>query len=948
MCKRLVFAILSCFVLSLQTIVAQSDSICLSGRVIDAISEVPIENADVVLVKPDSTIVSRGKTIDWCKKYGVTDGPVLITYNILVPNPGRYIIRVTAQNYECQSVNIEIPEKQYGKRPTDWEVADIALEKDFLLDEVIVQTSKVLLVNKGDTVEYNASAFQLAEGSMLDALISQLPGVRLTENGQIFVNEQYVSSLLVNGQDFFKGNPMVALKNLPAYTVNKVKAYHREDKSDYLIKRDSIEHLGDELVLDVALKKEYHESWLANAELGYGSDNRYVGRLFGMRLSDKQRLTAFANLNNIGEMRQPGENVESSAEFIPQQPITEYSGGMDYFIDLGKKRTYSTVLTAVHHNEDAQTEVASNSTAADLLTYSRSRTTTESHSTEVSWRNLLGLPFKKLYSEFTFGAEYGKTHHNGMSQNAELNRLPYEAQRLAALDSVFAENASMNLMQTLINRYAESTREKTERRHLVASGQAKWKDPLLGNPMSLYAEVNYEHGEMDGVSQYTLRSYPVPVYLNRVRNDVSGQHDLNAMAQVQYEYRLPRNLKLFASYKVSTEHTSSDRSIDTISVVPESEIIPLLAADMNNSYERTFHRFTHLPQLQLHYLSPRWLMSLHMPVKIANVKYSEHRRSGDASQPERHYVAFEPILNINGNNGLAATCSYRAEEPLMQYLTGLQDNHDPLHIMVAGTDLKNKGIYTATLNYSKTKSSKVRTIGIAGIFTATQNDVTLQRLYDQYTGVTTYLPKNVNGNNTISFRGSFSQAIDNAKHFFPEIITQLNLAQTVGYSGYSSDGVSLRVAMKTLNLAQQLGVKYQSGSIALRLFSRGEWLHGVSSLDTYSNINIRRFRYAFTAVTPLVWDIQLSADCSLYTIHGYEDASMNTKSFVLNATLSRSFLRSKALTVKVTGFDLLNNCRNIQQSFNAYGRVETWRNVMHRYAMLHLIYRFNKLPKKQE
>jgi hypothetical protein len=39
------------------------------------------------------------------------------------------------------------------------------------LKEVVVQATKVKFYLNGDTIVYNADAFQLAEGSMLDALI---------------------------------------------------------------------------------------------------------------------------------------------------------------------------------------------------------------------------------------------------------------------------------------------------------------------------------------------------------------------------------------------------------------------------------------------------------------------------------------------------------------------------------------------------------------------------------------------------------------------------------------------------------------------------------------------------------------------------------------------------------------------------------------------------------
>ena len=73
-----------------------------------------------------------------------------------------------------------------------------------MLDEVTVTATKIKMVMHGDTLVYNASAFKLSQGSMLDALIRQLPGATL-QDGLIKVNGRTVSSLLIDGRDFFKG-----------------------------------------------------------------------------------------------------------------------------------------------------------------------------------------------------------------------------------------------------------------------------------------------------------------------------------------------------------------------------------------------------------------------------------------------------------------------------------------------------------------------------------------------------------------------------------------------------------------------------------------------------------------------------------------------------------------------------------------------------------------------
>ena len=45
---------------------------------------------------------------------------------------------------------------------------------------------------------------------------------------------------------------------------------------------------------------------------------------------------------------------------------------------------------------------------------------------------------------------------------------------------------------------------------------------------------------------------------------------------------------------------------------------------------------------------------------------------------------------------------------------------------------------------------------------------------------------------------------------------------------------------------------------------------------------------------------------------------------------------------------LLHQLSNTQYTVNAYGRTETWQNVLGRYAMLSVSYKFNKQPKKRQ
>lgn len=74
--------------------------------------------------------------------------------------------------------------------------------KEIQLGEATVKATKQMMVMKGDTLVYNADAFQLAEGSMLDKLIAMLPGVELKKDGGIMVNGRIWLDAVAQGMTY--------------------------------------------------------------------------------------------------------------------------------------------------------------------------------------------------------------------------------------------------------------------------------------------------------------------------------------------------------------------------------------------------------------------------------------------------------------------------------------------------------------------------------------------------------------------------------------------------------------------------------------------------------------------------------------------------------------------------------------------------------------------------
>ena len=124
-----------------------------------------VDGAVTELLLPDSTVIDVD-TLDVKRRTGF--------FFIVDGTQKEYILRLSHPDYETTYKNLAL---ELRKRERTIEIGNVPMrrltmaEKGITLDEVEIVTSKVQFYHKGDTLIYDATAFQIAEGSMLDALI---------------------------------------------------------------------------------------------------------------------------------------------------------------------------------------------------------------------------------------------------------------------------------------------------------------------------------------------------------------------------------------------------------------------------------------------------------------------------------------------------------------------------------------------------------------------------------------------------------------------------------------------------------------------------------------------------------------------------------------------------------------------------------------------------------
>ena len=146
---------------------AKDDAIPVQGRVLDNMTGAGVPSAKVYLMTSDSVVIDSTIT------YPAEAEEYVGFYRFEnLTKVGNYIVRASAEGYEDGYMHFVLR----SKREFSVFVKPIRLAKAHELAEVTVKATKVKMVVAGDTIIYNADAFNLAEGSMLDALISKLPG----------------------------------------------------------------------------------------------------------------------------------------------------------------------------------------------------------------------------------------------------------------------------------------------------------------------------------------------------------------------------------------------------------------------------------------------------------------------------------------------------------------------------------------------------------------------------------------------------------------------------------------------------------------------------------------------------------------------------------------------------------------------------------------------------
>ena len=833
-----------------------------------------------------------------------------------------------------------------------------------MLGAATVTATRVKFYTKKDTVVFNADAFEMAEGSMLDALIKQLPGVELRDNGQIYVNGRFVESLLLNGENFFDKDRNVMLENLPSYMVNNVKVYERLGEKSRLMKRDMDDN---SYVMDINLKKHYSIGWIGNAEGGAGTRDRYLGRFFALRFTRQSRVSLFGNMNNLNETRKPGQNGDWSPGNVRQGQNAHKIFGLDYMVNDRRTRyKLEGWAKAEHDNLTALEQTTGEAFMPNGNVYKRggnheSQSVTSFNSFH-NWLFHNDLTVIKVAPYVL----YEKKKKRGNSYSAALNR---DMNGLSGLTDSLFSGSSEWLRNAVINRAKNEDMQKSDKFFTTATASFTQDLRYFSGFIDAEGYISYKKEHFERFNHYQLDYPSAAGQTGETKNRYykSPSEMFSYYGRADFWYWLPCNFALVPSYKYRVLNTRNDNMIyrleqldgwgsgKELGALP-SEWEYLSTLDKGNSYNQEQNTQEHTISMKIngnHLIlnnKVRFEAYAEFPVVLTRRKFDYVRANIDTVLTKQ-VAAFNPFVRTSfiwHDWKRRIDIEYDVDTKLygLSQTLDIRSDDDPLRVTLGNGRLKNSVAHQLDVSYTNNSNRKQRFFNAGVNYNAVRNQIGYSSEYNRATGVYTYRPVNINGNYSVGGNVNYSMALDKKRRWNLSTTTSAQLHNNVDLITVTGSDTNPRSKVKTLFLNETVKIDHRFGRQKVGAKAGCSWRNATSAREDFSTINAANFNYGLTGQFELPCGFQLFTDLTMYSRRGYEAHEMNTDELVWNARLSKQVWK-KRLTLALEGFDILHNLSAVTHTLNGQGRMETYRNVIPSYGMLHVIYRLNVQPKKK-
>ena len=707
---------------------------------------------------------------------------------------GNYLLKATYLGYKELKRNIT---KVTGRTLT---LGTIKMEQNAVeLQGATVTANVPKMVIKDDTVVYNADAFRVPEGSVIEALVESLPGAKIDDDGKISINGKDVKRFKLDGRDFMTGNNDAVMKNLPSYVIDKVKAY--DEKSDQS-RLTNIDDGNDDFVLEFVTKRSARNGIQANPDIGYGTDDRYGIRLTAMKPFGAMRYTFMGNANNVNDRNFSGRGGRGRGNGNGQRDTK--TAALDASYESGRKANGGNLRWSGRVTWNRQDADNWNRTGSENFVNTRggafSNSINQNYSRNNSWTGNMNLQWQ-LDSVTTISfrpdLSYSSNDGRGYSTNASFNADPftyvsdplsYEGLTRMGEQGLVVNGRQNKSMSTGSNTNIRANFQLHRRlnnngRNVAVTGNFNYRDGSNKNGnlsmVHLYQQKNQEGNDStyqtnrftvspnDNINYSLGFTYSEPLFIikpkpqpedtvqqrgrgpfgNRNMRRMVGQQGLFLQLNYNYNY----------SYQKSDPSTYdlpdlTDEVFQTVmnnyrdfGFLPQDYERDYLSRDLSRYSERTEYR--HQADIQLRYVREKYNVNLGVQAQPERSHFVQ-QYLGKPVDTVRTVTNVSPTLNLryrfNQQTNLQVTFRGQTQQPSITQLLEIYDDTNPLNISMGNAGLKPSFSSNLGVNFQKMRSPKLIEDSLGFMIPKNQRNwsfstnVNLQRTSNSIGNVVTY------------------------------------------------------------------------------------------------------------------------------------------------------------------------------------------------------------------
>ena len=903
-----IFLIISLFLLTAFTAVAQRS---IQAMVFDSKDGTALEMATVRLLNArDSSLVQGNKTS--------STGEFILSKI----QPGNYTLIVSCVGYTDHVQNLKMEAKDLILKHIQMK------ETAHALGEVEVKGNAAQLVVKGDTTEYNATAFKTQQNAVVEDLLKKMPGVEVSSDGKITINGQEIKKIRVDGKKFFDGDIEMATKNLPAEMIDKVQVY--DNKSD-MAKLTGFEDNDTERIINLTTKANRKHGVFGNVTGAGGSDLgnddnkfRYDANSFINLMNNNKQTAITAGANNTNTSR---SGRGRSGMGNPSGGITETQNlGINNNTVVSPKLTIGGDASVNHSDNLSNTETDKTSylKGSTSTNNSKNNNAVENYSAnmrlEVEWKpdtlNTFVIQPNIGYNRTFSGGNSNYTYltdsvltstgnswsrGNGTSLNANINVI---------YNHKFTSKKGRNLTVNLQSGLSQSNSESWNTSSKTSLGTA--------------TSINHYINSANNSSNASLRlSYVEPLW----------------------------NVRNLLETALSARTTNNDSEKDQYNKDPLGTYMARdTAYTKDEAYSNTFKNkfYSETMEMNYRYIAKDYNLMLGAKAEPSQTEYTRHYANGFARDTTYGVFNVSPTGRFQYNFGKKkfARIDYRGQtnQASIGQMQPVKNNSNLMSEVVGNPNLNPEFNHNLRLFYSAFNDSTFSSFNVMMNAQVTKDALITNSIYDttgkQYSQTlnSTDLPYSLFTN--IMFNTPLIK-----KRLQFNTNTSLSLNRRIGYSKKGLDSVNVdNMALGDLSDTRQYSASEALSltftTDVIELGTRGSYKYS----NTYNNLsNLTQQTYNWTIsgnfVAHLPYSFNVASDINYSTMQGY--AGFDKNQLIWNASLDKSLFNNKGvLALKV--FDILHQQLNIRQTIGDNYIQYSKFNTITSYFLLSFSYKINE------